>query len=482
MSLGTKLILSLILVEGVTLLSGVTALTWKAGSEQTLRVEQALSAQSDLIARDWPRKPLPEELDSRFRFQVIAPDGKVDWDTGEPKLVGRTLKEPHPLLRIASGSALKRGSTRFSIPEAESHLGTYRKLASGHLVVGAFPLSGFGEETRRAFALFLRAGIFLAGISILLSVFLVRKLVAPIRNLTHAMRSAGDGNFEIELPKPSRDEIGILQESFETLLSRLRILLAGEARSSRMEEEVNIAAEIQARLLPLPELRAGPCEIRSHYQSATETGGDFWGGFEAGNRLYLYVGDVTGHGLPSALVTAGVRGGLSALTSSLARRPGAHPLLSELLEVTHSAVRDIGSGELQMTLFATEFEFETRTLRYTSAGHPPAWLFKRSGESRILHARGPRLGEESLYSGNEENEVILDPGDTLLLYTDGLLSPCGTEVTPESRKVLRERIGTILTEESSLEKAKTAIEFMLFEQTRGAPPSDDISFTLMRCE
>jgi serine phosphatase RsbU (regulator of sigma subunit) len=76
--------------------------------------------------------------------------------------------------------------------------------------------------------------------------------------------------------------------------------------------------------------------------------------------------------------------------------------------------------------------------------------------------------------------VDFNPGDTLLLYTDGLLTPMGEDLTAENRTALRGTISEILDRENTLEKSKTAIEFLLFEATQGAPPADDITFALMR--
>jgi sigma-B regulation protein RsbU (phosphoserine phosphatase) len=249
-----------------------------------------------------------------------------------------------------------------------------------------------------------------------------------------------------------------------------------------MEEEVNIAAEIQSRLLPPPEVRLGPCEVQSHYQSATETGGDFWGCFESGGKVYLYVGDVTGHGLPSALVTAGVRGSLATLIKPDGVSPPSAPTLKQILSTANLAVWDIGGGELQMTLFVAVYDPSSGSLHYAGAGHPPAWIFRKSVEdkSSILHSRGTRLGEGPTLSVIDENSTSLENGDTLLLYTDGMLTPKGEDLTAEHRTSFRATIAGILAKEPSLERSKTAIEFLLFEATGGAPPADDITFALMR--
>jgi serine phosphatase RsbU (regulator of sigma subunit) len=181
-------------------------------------------------------------------------------------------------------------------------------------------------------------------------------------------------------------------------------------------------------------------------------------------------------------VTAGVRGALATLIKKDGEEPSSPPTLKEILDTANLAVWDIGGGELQMTLFVSVLDPSDGSLHYAGAGHPPAWLFRKSdgGKSSILHSRGTRLGEGPSLSVIDENKVSFRQGDTLLLYTDGLLTPMGEDLTAENRTALRGKISGILDREEHLERSKTAIEFLLFEATQGNPPADDITFALMR--
>ncbi len=416
-------------------------------------------------------------------FQHLAPDLRILADTSDPKRVGKRLAQPHPFLERVLKTGVERGSVRFAIPnERFESYGYFVFLPDRSLVLGSIPGHKFQNSFQKSLVELSRIGLFLGGITLLITLFLFRSLLRPLRELTLAMEQAENGSLEVSLPKPGGDETGVLIRVSGVLIERIRMLLAGEARSSRMEEEVNIAAEIQSRLLPPPEVRLGNCEVQSHYQSATETGGDFWGCFESGGKVYLYVGDVTGHGLPSALVTAGVRGSLATLIQPDGISPPSTPTLKQILSTANLAVWDIGGGELQMTLFVSVFDPSTGTLHYTGAGHPPAWIFRKTDaeKSSILHSRGTRLGEAPTLSVIDENSTHMEKGDTLLLYTDGMLTPKGEDLTAEHRTSFRATIAAILAKEESLERSKTAIEFLLFEATGGTPPADDITFALMR--
>lgn len=478
-SFGTRLLSFFALIGALLCAAGALFFASTSASEKLLNRQRELSLEVDRIADRWPRPSEGTVESSAFQFQVLSPKASVLWDSQDASRRNRVLQEAHPFLQFVRNHTQSQGETPFLAPGSGLEFqGAFRRLEDGTLILGAFPQSSIRETWFSALFLGIRFSMILLGIGITLAALGVGRMLRPLRALVDSSLKAEEGSTESFFEESTRDEFGDLARGFRSLQDRVQVLLAGEARSSRMEEEVNIAAEIQSRLLPPPELRFDTCEVRSFYQSATETGGDFWGCFEAEGVIFLYVGDVTGHGLPSALVTAGVRGSLSPLIKA----GSSAPTLRSILAAANRAVSQIGSGEMQMTLFVAAYEQQTGSLKYSSAGHPPAWLFRRESlpASELLQARGPRLGEEPEYAGAEENEVRIHPGDTLMLYTDGILHPLGTESGVEGRIRWKEKIGTLLLESEPLEKAKTAIEFQLFEATGGQPPADDITFTLMR--
>jgi serine phosphatase RsbU (regulator of sigma subunit)/HAMP domain-containing protein len=482
-SLGARLLSVTLILQVMALLIGVIGSSWQRAGEMMEQEEKYLAHHVDRYVENWNRNAPSWSGPEGIRFQHLTSDLRILADTADPKRVGKRLARPHPFLERALKTGSDKGSVRFPIPsERIESYGRFHFLPDRSLALASIPGHHFLDEFMKSLVELGRLGLFLGGCSLLLTLLLFRSLLRPLRDLTLAMEEAENGRLDVTLPQPANDETGTLIRVSGVLIERIRMLLAGEARSSRMEEEVNIAAEIQSRLLPPPEVRLGVCEIQSHYQSATETGGDFWGCFESGGRVYLYVGDVTGHGLPSALVTAGVRGALATLIKKDGEAPSSPPTLKEILDTANLAVWDIGGGELQMTLFVSVLDHSDGSLHYAGAGHPPAWLFRKSdgGKSSILHSRGTRLGEGPALSVIDENKVIFGQGDTLLLYTDGLLTPMGEDLTAENRTALRAKISEILAREEHLERSKTAIEFLLFEATQGSPPADDITFALMR--
>lgn len=187
-----------------------------------------------------------------------------------------------------------------------------------------------------------------------------------------------------------------------------------EAQSrERMEHELRVARLIQQTLLP-KELPALPgWDIAAYYQPARAVGGDFYDFIHlADGRLGLIVGDVTDKGVPAALVMATtraiVRGAAARLDS-----PGA-----VLEQANELLVPDIPRNMFVTCLYAI-LDPKSGRLRFANAGHDlPYW--RHLGGASEMRATGMPLG---LMPGMvyEENEIILAPGDSILLYSDGLV-------------------------------------------------------------
>jgi serine phosphatase RsbU (regulator of sigma subunit)/anti-sigma regulatory factor (Ser/Thr protein kinase) len=187
----------------------------------------------------------------------------------------------------------------------------------------------------------------------------------------------------------------------------------------RLEQEMRVAQLIQQQFLPkrLPELRGWT--IAAYYRAAREVGGDFYDFIELPEgHVGLVVGDVTGHGVPAALVMATTR---SILRSDAPRLVSPSAVLARANDLLHG---DIPENMFVTCLYAV-LEPATGKLRYANAGHDLPYVRGESpyvrGESSVreLRATGMPLG---LMSGMayDEKEAMLAPGETLLLHSDGI--------------------------------------------------------------
>src|SRR5215218_8421492 len=184
----------------------------------------------------------------------------------------------------------------------------------------------------------------------------------------------------------------------------------------RIEQELRVARLIQQTLLPkhVPDLPG--YQLAAYYQPAREVGGDFYDFLEFDNgQLGLVVGDVTDKGVPAAIVMATTRTMLRASAQRL-DSPG-----EVLKRVNDVIVRDIPPNMFITCLYAI-LDLETGLLRYANAGHDLPYRRRRTsnGGAEELRATGMPLG---LLPGMsyEEKEIILERGDSVLFYSDGLV-------------------------------------------------------------
>jgi serine phosphatase RsbU (regulator of sigma subunit) len=180
-----------------------------------------------------------------------------------------------------------------------------------------------------------------------------------------------------------------------------------------IEQELRMARDIQQALLPKDIPRADGWNILHHYQPAREVGGDFYDFLElADERLGLVVGDATGHGMPAALVMATARSMLRAVAQA-SDSPG-----EVLRRANDPLVMDIPPN-MFVTCFYGILDPSSGRLVYANAGHDLPYV-RRGDDADELRARGMPLG---LMPGMsyEEKEILLEAGDSALLYSDGLV-------------------------------------------------------------
>jgi serine phosphatase RsbU (regulator of sigma subunit)/ketosteroid isomerase-like protein len=239
----------------------------------------------------------------------------------------------------------------------------------------------------------------------------------------------------------------------------------------RVEQELRVARSIQQASLPEEVPTLAGWQITPYYRPAREVGGDFYDFFELDDaRLGLLVGDVTGKGVPAALVMASTRSMLRAVAQALgSSSPG-----EVLSKVNDSLVADIPPN-MFVTCFYAILEPESGTLSYANAGHDLPYLH-RNGDTEELRARGMPLGLIPSMD-YEEKEIALDAGEAALFYTDGLVEAHDSRGEmfgfPRLRALIAEH-----GEESSLEDL--LLEELYSFVGEGWEQEDDITLLTLR--
>lgn len=223
--------------------------------------------------------------------------------------------------------------------------------------------------------------------------------------------------------KESRQGVG----PFQTADRRTLALFANQAaialenaqlhrqalEKERLEKELELAADIQGRLLPTVVPMVDGYELIGWSRSARLVGGDYYNFLPMPEgKLGVVVADVSGKGMPAALMVSTLH---SALGLLLDRVDIGADLISRLNR--HIAISSAPNKFI--TLLIVELDPEQATLKYVNAGHNPALLVRQSGGVQKLETTGMPLGifENSLY---EADSTHMDPGDLLFMYSDGI--------------------------------------------------------------
>jgi serine phosphatase RsbU (regulator of sigma subunit)/predicted ester cyclase len=255
--------------------------------------------------------------------------------------------------------------------------------------------------------------------------------------------------------------------TLHTTLERLERETRGR---ERVEQELRVARRIQQALLPqaIPQLNGW--RIVQHYQPAREVGGDFYDFLLlADGNVGLVIGDVSGKGVPAAVLMANTQ----SVLRTVAQRGGSEP--SQMLAEANEVLCTYVPGNMFVTCFYGVLDPKSGHFNYANAGHNLPRCLHEAAASE-LRARGMPLG---LMPGMfyEEKETVLLPGDGVLFYTDGLVEahdPKG-EMFGSSR--LRRLVAEHLTRGSAL----TASLLQQLERFTGEgwEQEDDITLVIL---
>jgi len=251
------------------------------------------------------------------------------------------------------------------------------------------------------------------------------------------------------------------------------ILHKESIEKERIQASLQIARSIQQKMYPVDELRLPGYDISWLTRSCEETGGDYLDFIPVGpGNMGFAVGDVSGHGIGAALLMATGRANLKALLSMRGELEEVMGRLNDLMAEDMDEVKF-------MTLFLGFLDHERHGLRYASAGHDPPLLY-RSGARNIveLAATGLPLGMIPGWRYDEGEEQYLEPGDTILLTTDGVW---------EARSPSGDRFGKVRLRASLASNAACSAREViagilkdLEAHMRGRPHEDDMTLAVIR--
>lgn len=280
------------------------------------------------------------------------------------------------------------------------------------------------EETKSQAAAANLRNIILVGLvavlaGTLLTIIQGMRMSRPIRALATQAKHIAEGDFSGRVQIPGHDEIGQLGDMVNHMSGQIVTLMQGAQEKAALEREFEIANSIQNSLIPQADtvvLRG--IEMTGFFRSASQCGGDWWSYYELGpQQSLLVIGDVTGHGVPAAMITALVKGAASTMVSVADGRFDLQAFMQRLNAVVYEA----GGRQFFMTFFTAIYDAERHELAYANAGHTSPYVFSaQSGELTPLMARGTWLGYYPTQTF-EIQRARVQRGDLVVCYTDGIV-------------------------------------------------------------
>ncbi|MBK9167206.1 MAG: SpoIIE family protein phosphatase [Bryobacterales bacterium] len=310
-------------------------------------------------------------------------------------------------------------------------------------------------------------------IALILAIRVTRRIIGSVDALSIAAHEVGAGNFRHRIEVRDRDQLGKLSASFNEMTESLERLMREREEKLRLERELHLAREIQLSLFrrTMPEIDG--VELAATCLPARNISGDLYDVVQlAPHRVGLLCADVSGKGISAALLASTIQ----TLVRS-ARQTGEIPPPAEFVaRLNEQLCRWIPSNQF-VTLFWAEYDTARHVLRFTNAGHCPAFLWGGNGEKpRRLETGGVPIG---IFCGAEysQAELAVPPGSVLLVYTDGITEaedPRGEEFGDERLEQLVNELGKRPAREMIEQIVSTHREWAQ------AASADDVTLLVMR--
>jgi len=329
-----------------------------------------------------------------------------------------------------------------------------REVYSNGWLLGSveFRFSNASHESQIRFSRLFMAGsavLLLLIVVVTVHFLLLHQVRRPLHLMMWATESIARGDFSIRLHLPVRDELALLGADITAMSHRLkrsfreieekneairfysedlekmvhdrtleldRINKELESRNRQFIKELKMAQSVQLGMIPEPSsiIAHKHLAVSVHYEAMSGVGGDLVDIVRVGRNSYAFlIADVCGHGVPSALITA-----MAKVSFMASCRWGLKP--DELCTRVNKEISRLISGQWYfISMYLGIMDMENGIFSYTNCGHHPALLQRGDGVLVTLNTDGKLAGvwEDAVF---ETQSVVLNPGDSILMFTDGI--------------------------------------------------------------
>ncbi len=340
-----------------------------------------------------------------------------------------------------------------------------------------WPADEFFEKRRKMTSIL--GLLSLVGYALMFGLVLVisSRVSRPLKELADVAKRLGQGDFEVEIPQvKGKDEIAEFAEAFGHMRDSLKENIEKQKSVERVQNELEMARKIQLGLLAKNDDDENVKDVRHKLcpfiLPAKEVGGDFYDFFKVDeNKLALLIADVSGKGIPAALLMMSSRSMLKSVV-----------LAGSSVEDTFNVVNDRLAFRNYLNMFVTVWmgilDLRTGEVEFACAGHNPPVICHDDGTVEFAKSR-PGLVLAAMEGTRYKRQTLkLEPGDTIFLYTDGV-----TEATNANEELFGDdRLLQTLREACGMEPAKICpfVKSKIDEFVGDAPQFDDITMLALK--
>ncbi|MFC2161704.1 SpoIIE family protein phosphatase [Acidobacteriota bacterium] len=423
---------------------------------------------------------------------------------GEEKVIGLKTENTAPQKREISGTYVKVDTIKTPSDEKDSSL-LEKKLYSGmsQLDIISFISGEFKDHTillltqgslenfildliseKNPLSVVLLVGLVFMGFALLtLEIFalyfgvrITGGITSAVRTLQRGTRRVAKGDLDAYIEIPNEDELGDLAVSFNKMTAALKIGQEEALAREHLERELKTAREIQEKLLPNEMPQIPGFEITGTNIPSLQVGGDYFDFIEMeSGHLGIAIGDVCGKGIPAALLMANLQASLHG------QAVGPKEITSLITRMNDLLVRSTDSN-MFATFFYGVLDRSLSTFTSTNAGHNPPLHFKENGDHTKLTANGLIIGFLPKQKYKQHTSHI-EPGDVLVLYTDGITEAVKSVSEGDEDKYFGEtRLVNLI--KKNLHMSAREIQSIILETisdfTAGTPQNDDITLVVIK--
>ena len=350
--------------------------------------------------------------------------------------------------------------------------------SSGWSVGVLYPIDELFSDINRLSRFIVSVIVFSGLLLIIIIIVVSQSMTKPLTSLASATKLIAEGNFHVNIePLDRKDEVGELNNAFISMQTSLQYhienLKKTTADMEKIESEMRIAHDIQMSIIPKlfpPFPDRHEIDLYANLTPVKAVGGDLYDYFFADDRhLVLAIGDVSGKGVPASL--------LMAMTRTLLRAKYTRGLKpNEIVRIVNEDLCRDNLQKMFVTFFIGILDVYSGEFEYCNAGHNPPYLIRNGGLQQLEVFHGYPIGIQS--SPYRSASLMLEAGDTLAMYTDGI-----TDAENKNSELFEEsHLEQVLLKNESLnaEELTKAILSAVDSFAEGMEQFDDMTLLTLR--